>query len=120
MIQSVRNNGWVLPKGGWETDEPTREEAAKREAWEEAGVIVQVQRDLGAIIEKRSSDQFTTEAPKATYQFWEAIVEEVKEQWPEMHKRRRKWMPYTEAAQLLKERPELREALQRSSIDKSR
>ncbi|GAM84448.1 hypothetical protein ANO11243_024440 [Dothideomycetidae sp. 11243] len=120
MIQSTRHNGWVLPKGGWETDEPTQEEAAKREAWEEAGVIVNIDRNLGAIIEKRSPEKFTSEAPKATYQFFEATVEEEKAEWPEMHKRRRKWMPYTEAVVLLKDRPELLEALERSGIDKSR
>ncbi|KAF4552002.1 NUDIX domain-containing protein 1 [Elsinoe fawcettii] len=120
LIQSTRHNGWVLPKGGWETDEPTQEEAAKREAWEEAGVVVKVQRDLGKITERRSPDQYTNEAPKATYNFFEATVEEEKAKWPEMHKRRRKWMTYKEAIGLLKERPELLEALERSSLDKSR
>lgn len=36
---------WVLPKGGWEVDE-TVEEAAKRETFEEAGVVI-VCLDLG-------------------------------------------------------------------------
>ncbi|GAB7337290.1 hypothetical protein MBLNU457_g2653t2 [Dothideomycetes sp. NU457] len=119
LIQSTRHLGWVLPKGGWETDEPTQEDAAKREAWEEAGVIVTVQRDLGEIPEQRKSEQLTAQAPKAAYHFFEATVTEEQEQWPEMHKRRRKWMGYNEAIGLLKERPELSEALNRSSIDKS-
>lgn len=72
------------------------------------------------IQEKRSSEKFTDEAPKATYQFFEATVEEEKAKWPEMHKRRRKWMSYQEATVLLKDRPELLEALEKSSIDKSR
>lgn len=120
MIQSTRHNGWVLPKGGWETDEATQEEAAKREAWEEAGVIVKIDRNLGDITEKRRPEKFTSEAPKASYNFFEATVEEEKVEWPEMHKRRRKWMPYSEAKVLLKDRPELLEALERSAIDKSR
>lgn len=120
LIQSTRHNGWVLPKGGWETDEPTQEEAAKREAWEEAGVVVKIQKDLGTITERRSADQYTKEAPKATYRFYEATVEEEKAKWPEMHKRRRKWMTYKEAIGLLQGRPELLEALERSSLDKSR
>ena len=120
LIQSTRHNGWVLPKGGWETDEPTQEEAAKREAWEEAGVVVKVQRDLGNIPEQRKADQFTAQAPKAAYHFFEATVSEEKDEWPEMHKRRRRWMGYNEAASLLKDRPELCEALNRSSVDKSR
>lgn len=120
LIQSTRHNGWVLPKGGWETDEPTQEEAAKREAWEEAGVICKVHGDLGEIVEMRKAEQFTEQAPKATYHFFEATVKEEKAEWPEMHKRRRKWMGYKEAAGLLKDRPELSEALNRSSIDKSK
>ena len=48
------------------------------------------------------------------------MVEEEKAKWPEMHKRRRKWMAYKEAVTLLQNRPELLEALERSSIDKSR
>jgi len=110
----------VLPKGGWETDEATQEDAAKREAWEEAGVIVNVQKDLGDITEQRDSAHLTEEAPKASYRFFEAIVEEELPEWPEDYKRRRKWMGYKEAVGLLKSRPELREALNRSSIDTSR
>lgn len=37
MISSQRGEGLLFPKGGWETDE-TVEEAACREALEEAGV----------------------------------------------------------------------------------
>jgi diphosphoinositol-polyphosphate diphosphatase len=37
MITSQRGEGLLFPKGGWETDE-TVEEAACREALEEAGV----------------------------------------------------------------------------------
>ena len=120
LIQSTRHLGWVLPKGGWETDEATQEEAAKREAWEEAGVVVEVSRDLGAIAEQRKPEQMTEQAPKAAYHFFEATVVEEKDEWPESHKRRRKWMGYNEAVGLLKGRPELCEALERSGVDKSR
>lgn len=37
MISSSRGT-WILPKGGWEQDE-TAQEAAAREAYEEAGVL---------------------------------------------------------------------------------
>lgn len=117
LIQSMRRGGWVLPKGGWEVDE-TVEEAACREAWEEAGAVCRIHADLGKIPEKRKPEQLTTQAPKAAYQFFEATVDEVKEEWPEKHKRKRRWMGYKEAIVLLKDRPELSEALNRSSIDK--
>lgn len=37
LIRSVKRTDWILPKGGWESDE-TAAEAAIREAYEEAGV----------------------------------------------------------------------------------
>eukprot|EP00049_Salpingoeca_infusionum_P014598 m.276000 g.276000 ORF g.276000 m.276000 type:complete len:188 (-) comp15704_c0_seq2:8614-9177(-) len=37
LISSSKKPEWIIPKGGWETDE-TAEEAARREAYEEAGV----------------------------------------------------------------------------------
>lgn len=38
LIGSAHRSDWILPKGGWEFDETTAEEAAEREAYEEAGV----------------------------------------------------------------------------------
>jgi len=43
------------------------------------------------------------------------VVEE-KAQWPERHKRERVWMGWEKARECLRERPELLEALERSSI----
>ncbi|EEA26557.1 hypothetical protein TMatcc_005163 [Talaromyces marneffei ATCC 18224] len=116
MIQSAGPGGWVLPKGGWELDEPTAQQAAQREAWEEAGVICTVQRDLGVIPDMRPATLLTTSAPKASYQFFEAIVSREEAQWPEMHKRKRQWVTYAQAASALVNRPELLEALNRSSL----
>lgn len=116
LIQSTRRGGWVLPKGGWETDEATPEDAACREAWEEAGVICKIASDLGMIPEKRRPEKFTEEAPKAGYHFFEAIVEREEEEWPEMNKRTRQWMAYHQAVIALASRPELLDALNRSTI----
>ena len=116
MIQSSGPGGWVLPKGGWETDEETAEQAACREAWEEAGVICTVRRDLGLIPDMRPSNLLTARAPKASYQFFEAIVDREETRWPEMYKRRRQWVGYAQAASILESRPELLEALNRSSL----
>lgn len=116
LIQSTRRGGWVLPKGGWETDEATAQDAAKREAWEEAGIIVKVNYDLGLVPERRRPDQLTAQAPKASYHFFEATVEKQEAQWPEMHKRSRQWFTYQQARQALTERPELLDALDRCTM----
>jgi diphosphoinositol-polyphosphate diphosphatase len=118
LIQSTRRNGWVLPKGGWELDEPTASAAAQREAWEEAGIIVKVEKDLGHIADTRPTTALTKNAPKASYQFFEATVTEEKAEWPEKHKRNRQWYSYAQAIQIMDQRPELLEALKRSSIKK--
>ena len=110
MIQSGGPGGWVLPKGGWETDEKTAQDAACREAWEEAGVICTVRRNLGFIPEMRPS------SPTASYQFFEVTVDSEEKNWPEMHKRKRQWVSYAQAASVLTSRPELLEALNRSSL----
>lgn len=116
LIQSTKRGGWVLPKGGWETDEATAQDAAKREAWEEAGIICKISYDLGLILERRRPDQLTTQVPKASYHFFEATVEKQETQWPEMHKRSRQWMTYTQAQQALADRPELLDALNRCTM----
>lgn len=118
LVQSTRRGGWVLPKGGWETDEGTPEEAACREAWEEAGVVCKIQKDLGKIPDKRPANKLTPQAPKALFQFYEVSVEKEANQWPEKDKRGRQWMSYQEAKQALAPRPELLDALNRSSIVK--
>ena len=109
----------MIPKGGWEADEATEQEAACREAWEEAGVCVKITKDLGHIEEKRKPDQMTPEAPTASYRFFEATVEKMEIEWPEMKKRDRDWMTYSRAAHELRARPELLEALNRCSMSKS-
>lgn len=119
LISSTRRNAWVIPKGGWETDEATQAEAATREAWEEAGIVCKITRDLGDIEEKRKATQLTTEAPKASYRFFEATVEKTETEWPEMSKRDRQWMTYSQAKQALANRPELLEALERSSVTRA-
>ena len=119
LIQSTRRGGWVLPKGGWELDEETAADAACREAWEEAGVICTVEADLGHIPDRRPTSALSQNAPKASYHFFECIVKEEKQEWPEMSKRKREWVSYSEAVKALKARSELLEALEMSSIKRN-
>jgi len=121
MIQSSSRKGWVLPKGGWETDEKTQQDAACREAWEEAGIECKIEKDLGTIEEKRTESAIKkdgTRAPRASYRFYEVKVKQELDSWPEQHKRDRQWMSFRTAQDQLKDRPELLEALERSSIIK--
>ncbi|MCJ1448082.1 MAG: hypothetical protein MMC23_008595 [Stictis urceolatum] len=116
LIQSARRTGWVLPKGGWETDEATPQDAAKREAWEEAGIQVTVTRDLGSIPDTRPAKDITSTAPRASYRFFEATVDTEAATWPESYKRSRMWMSYAQAKAALANRPELLAALEKSSV----
>lgn len=113
LIQSTRRKGWVLPKGGWETDEECTE-AAAREAWEEAGISIQIDYDLGEIVETRPPKKAAKD--KALYRFYEATVLVESEDWPERHKRERRWMTFAQAKEALAARPELLDALNRSTM----
>jgi diphosphoinositol-polyphosphate diphosphatase len=120
LIQSTRRKGWVLPKGGWEIDEECTE-AAAREAWEEAGILIQIDYDLGDINEtrppkKKSSSSKDKESHKSLYRFYEATVTSEEAEWPEKDKRVRSWMTYVQAKEALKDRPELQTALDRSTM----
>ncbi|KAF4125894.1 diphosphoinositol-polyphosphate diphosphatase [Geosmithia morbida] len=114
LIQSTRRKGWVLPKGGWETDE-TCEGAATREAWEEGGITIKIDYTLDEIEEKRPPK---SSKERARYYFYQATVLEEFSEWPERHKRERKWFTYSEAVQALESRPELQEALERSTLNR--
>jgi len=78
-----------------------------------------VTRALGEIRDNRPFNA----PPKAgqirtLYYFFEFHVEREEDRWPEMHKRKRRWMTYEEASACFQimNRPELKEALDRSSV----
>lgn len=113
LIQSTRRKGWVLPKGGWEIDEDCPE-AAEREAWEEAGIQIRIEYELGEIKDLRPPKHSGKE--RSLYRFYEATVVSQEDEWPEMDKRERNWFTFAEASEHLKSRPELLEALERSAM----
>lgn len=112
LVQSNSGRGWVLPKGGWETDEVTAQDAACREAWEEGGIICTVKYDLGLIVEKRG------DTIKAEYHWYEVLVDRLEDEWPEKKKRNRTWMTFAQAETALQDRPELLEALKRCTMNR--
>lgn len=118
LIQSTRRKGWVLPKGGWESDEECSE-AAQREAWEEAGITVRIDYDLQDINDLRPPKKVSKDSPKSLFRFFQATVLSEETEWPEKDKRERRWFTYTQAKEELAARPELLEALDRSTITRS-
>lgn len=115
LIQSTRRKGWVLPKGGWESDESCQESAV-REAWEEAGITVNIEHDLGNFEEKRPPK---TSKDRSRYYFYQGTVLDQLDDWPEKDKRERGWFTYSQAIEVLVNRPELQEALNRSSMNRT-
>lgn len=136
MVQSsAHKKKWVLPKGGIEKDESDFEKAARRETWEEAGVTGDIGRYLGAIedmrppknwnpdvenFEKSTDAEVTKWPPRSEFHFFEMINAITEDIYPEADIRKRAWFSYEEAKKNLEvaKRPELLEALERSSIKK--
>ncbi|GLJ46255.1 hypothetical protein SUGI_0974570 [Cryptomeria japonica] len=90
----------LFPKGGWENDESVQE-AACREALEEAGVRGTIKKHLGSweFRSKRYQDDCGHEGFCRAQMFALFVTEEL-ESWPEKNNRQRKWVTITEAAEL--------------------
>lgn len=98
MINSQSGPGLLFPKGGWENDE-TDEEAAEREALEEAGVRGVIKKRLGNYDFKSKShqDEFCPEGSCKAAMF-ALLVEEELCSWPEQKTRERSWVRIPDAA----------------------
>jgi 8-oxo-dGTP pyrophosphatase MutT (NUDIX family) len=98
LVTSRYTGEWIAPKGAVEPGE-SPEEAAAREAEEEAGVRGRITRRLGAFDHPRGAHLARTET----------FVLEVSDElarWPEQLARRRRWFRLEEALQEVK-RPEV-------------
>lgn len=97
MINSTSGPGLLFPKGGWENDE-TVEEAAAREAIEEAGVRGDIMEFLGHydFKSKTHQDEFSPEGLCKAAMFALLVKEELSS-WPEQSTRNRKWLTIPEA-----------------------
>ncbi|XP_010476561.1 PREDICTED: nudix hydrolase 18, mitochondrial [Camelina sativa] len=91
VISSQKGHALMFPKGGWELDESI-EEAASRESLEEAGVVGNVERQLGKW-------DFLSKSRGTFYEglMFPMLVKEELELWPEQHLRQRTWMKVDEA-----------------------
>ncbi|CAG8688429.1 241_t:CDS:2 [Ambispora leptoticha] len=112
LITRRKGGGWILPKGGWESDE-SRQEAAARETYEEAGAKGRITGLLGEwdhhVVNK------STGLPKAMFSFFEMEVDKLEEKWPEMGERDRQWFHYDEAVNMVI-KPFMREVIQNCSL----
>ncbi|KAJ0704443.1 putative NUDIX hydrolase domain-containing protein [Helianthus annuus] len=98
MVSSPNRDDMVFPKGGWESDE-TVEEAACREALEEAGVRGVIKgNSLGEweFRSKSKQEACSEEGGCKGYMFVLEVTEEL-ETWPEQNNRNRKWVTIEEA-----------------------
>lgn len=134
ITSSASKKKWILPKGGVEKDEPDFETTARRETWEEAGCIGKIVSSLGIVEDmrppkewnkdtdwnKKDNGEIIKHPPRTEFHIFEMEIQELPETFPESHKRQRKLFNYKEAKdQLIRaKRPELLEALNRSSIIK--
>lgn len=97
MINSTSGPNLLFPKGGWENDE-TVEQAAIREAVEEAGVRGDLLHFLGyyCFKSKTLQDEFCPEGLCKAAMFVLLVKEEL-QFWPEQSTRQRSWLSIPEA-----------------------
>lgn len=114
MISSQSGPGLLFPKGGWENDE-TVEEAAVREAIEEAGVRGDLKEYLGDydFRTKSHQDEFCPEGFCKASMFSLHVKEELCS-WPEQSTRQREWLTIPEATRRCR-RPWMLKALSKFS-----
>ncbi|KKN21576.1 hypothetical protein LCGC14_0923940 [marine sediment metagenome] len=109
LITSRDTGRWIVPKG-WPIDGLDGAGTALQEAWEEAGVS---KADIEAEpigfydYDKRLTDGMTTPVIAQVYLI---RVRHIKDDYPEVELRKRRWMTPTSAAELVSE-PDLKEIL---------
>ncbi|KAJ3172524.1 hypothetical protein HDU88_005852 [Geranomyces variabilis] len=107
---------WLLPKGGWESDE-TQAESATREAYEEAGISGRIGSPLQPLGTFPHTKTFSDSGlPTCDFVFFEMQVSELAPTWPEASERDRQAFTYEAALGLLSNKPYMKDALQRCSL----
>lgn len=103
LLITTRGTGrWMLPKG-WPMDGKSAAEAARIEAWEEAGVkpAKVSRRPVGEFDYVKMHDDGLAEPCSAAV--YPIKVATVKDDYPEAGQRQRKWVPMKKAAEMVEE-----------------
>ncbi|GKY88254.1 NUDIX hydrolase [Sinisalibacter aestuarii] len=103
LLITTRGTGrWMLPKG-WPMDGKSAPEAARIEAWEEAGVKSKKvgRRPVGEFDYLKMHDDGLAEPCSATV--YPIKVAKVVDDFPEAGLRKRKWVPLEQAADMVEE-----------------
>ena len=108
LITSRDTGRWVIPKG-WPMDKRSPSEAARQEAWEEAGVRGEIADTAIGLFNyvKLLSPKRSCEC---AVQVFALRVSELVDKFPERKERRRKWFAAEKAARKVNE-PQLRQVL---------
>lgn len=108
LVTSRETHRWVIPKG-WPMDHLIASNAAKQEAWEEAGVRGCVRRAaLGCYRYRKRTAKGTARPCQVTV--YALQVQRELRAWPEREERQRCWFPAELAADLVAE-AELRDLI---------
>lgn len=109
LITSRQRKRWIIPKG-WPVDRATPAEAARKEAWEEAGVEGKaVPLCLGIYSYVKYLDE--SDALPCVVAVFPVCAKKLLADYPEKSERRRKWFSRKKAAKLVDE-PELANIIQ--------
>lgn len=110
LITTRRTGRWVIPKG-WPIDGLTPVEAAREEAWEEAGVRGQASDlCLGLFTYTKVPEDGDEDALPCMVAVFPMKVTKSSDKWPESASRKRKWFTPKKAALRIRE-PELQRIL---------
>jgi len=93
---------WILPKG-WPMDGKSDAEAAAIEAWEEAGVTAKEVADAPITRLVTTKDVGGARPLPCQMDVYRIDVAELRDDFPEAHKRERKWVPLCKAADLVED-----------------
>ena len=108
LVTSRDTGRWVLPKG-WPVKGRTASEAARREAWEEAGVRGKIGRECLGFYSYQKGMGEAGDLPCVVAVYPMKVKAEARD-WPERDERRREWVSPQEAATRVHE-PELQRIL---------